>query len=313
MSGPEDDAPEAQAMPGMADLARRVRIVLVNCQHTGNIGSAARAMKTMGLRRLVLVDPLEFPSREASWRAVHAQDILTAATVVPTLAEAVADCAFVIGTSVRERRLALPLLDARAAAQVAHAEAARGEVAIVFGRETSGLSEEELMLSNRQLCIPTDPEYPSLNLAMAVQLVAYELRMATSPAVALRPRVTSTRVTSARVAPTRDSPSREGREQEEVDGPATSGALRHLLSHAEATFTTVGYHDPARPRLLLPRLRRLFARAGLLASEVRLLRGALSAIDSALATRGPAEPGATAPRNAPPGASPDAPRDSPRE
>jgi tRNA/rRNA methyltransferase/tRNA (cytidine32/uridine32-2'-O)-methyltransferase len=273
VSNPHDDEAHA-SLPGMAELARRVRIVLVNCQHTGNIGSAARAMKTMGLRRLVLVNPVEFPSREASWRAVHAQDLLTAAVVVPTLAEAVADCSYVIGTSVRERRLALPLLDAREAAQVARGEAARGEVAIVFGRETSGLSEDELMLSNRQLCIPTDPDYPSLNLAMAVQLVAYELRMTTSPNLALRPRV---------------APAGSVRDQAEVDGPATSDALRHLLGHAEATFSTVGYHDPARPRLLLPRLRRLFARAGLLASEVRLLRGALSAVDAALAARAHAE------------------------
>ena len=257
-------------MSVLGELAQRVRIVLVNPQHTCNIGSTARAMKTMGLRRLVLVDPLEFPSREASWRAVHAQDLLTSALVVPTLADAVADCALVIGTSVRERRLALPLLDPREAATLALAQAARDEVAIVFGRETSGLSESELLLCNRQLGIPADPDYPSLNLAMAVQVVAYELRMAAASTVSLRPRV---------------PPATGSRMQVELDSTATAGELNHLLAHAEATFTAVGYHDPARPRLLLPRLRRLFARAGLLASEVRLLRGALSAIDAALASR----------------------------
>lgn len=257
-------------MAEFAALAKRIRVVLVNTQHSGNIGAAARAMKTMGLRRLVLVDPVAFPSHEASYRAVHAQDLLIAATVVPTLADAVADCTFILGTSVRERRLALPLLDAREAAGLAMQAAGQEEVAIVFGRETSGLSDAELLLCNRQLCIPTDPDYRSLNLAMAVQIVAYELRMAAAPAMGPRPRMPANALEDV---------------GEDDDRPATVNELLHLLRHAESTFTDVGYHDPARPRLLLPRLQRLFARARLLASEARLLRGALSAIDRSLAAR----------------------------
>ena len=273
-------------------IAARVRIVLVNTQHGGNVGSAARAMKTMGLRRLVLVAPAEFPSQEASWLAVHAADLLAEAVVVDSVADAVRDCALVIGTSVRLRRFALPVLVPREAEQLVldmTRQSDQAQIAIVFGRESSGLTEDELLSCNRQVSIPADPAYSSLNLAMAVQILCYELHLAAraaglSTGLAAGADGAQPAVPLAAAAVAATTPA-----VQELDPPATLHDLQNLLGHAASTFTAVGYHVPERPRHLLPRLRRLFGRAGMLASEVRLLRGALSAIDAALTHRTPAQ------------------------
>ena len=185
----------------------RIRIVLVGTQHPGNIGSAARAIKTMGLSRLVLVAPERFPDREADALAAGARDVLEAATLHDTLADAVADCGLVLGCTARSRRVPLPEQVPRDAAATALAEAAGGtEVALVFGRERTGLENDELQLCHGAVHIPSDPDYGSLNLAAAVQVLAYELRMgwlassgplpaATAPAPLRTTRLSKVRIT----------------------------------------------------------------------------------------------------------------------
>ena len=154
-----------------------IRIVLVNTTHPGNIGGVARAMKNMGLSRLYLVAPEKFPDEQAVWRAASAGDLLDSAVVTATVEEAIADCQFVVGTSARERRIPWPLLDPRQCAARIDPLSQREQVAIMFGREDRGLTNEELQLCNLHLNIPTSDAYSSLNLAMAVQIVCYELRM----------------------------------------------------------------------------------------------------------------------------------------
>jgi tRNA (cytidine32/uridine32-2'-O)-methyltransferase len=154
-----------------------IRIVLVHTSHPGNIGGVARAMKNMGLGKLYLVAPRQFPDEQANWRAVSAVDVLDGATVTATLEEAVADCQFVVGTSARGRSIPWPLLGPRECAQRMAVASSHGEVAVVFGREDRGLTNEELQLCNLHLNIPTAESYSSLNLAMAVQIVCYELRL----------------------------------------------------------------------------------------------------------------------------------------
>ena len=155
-----------------------ISIVLVNTSHPGNIGASARAMKNMGLSKLALVGPKEFPSGVAVGRAASAVDILDRAKVVDSLEEAVRDCGLVIGASARSRRITWPLLTPTQCAQRAVAESARHPVALVFGREDTGLSNEELQLCQYHLRIPANPDYSSLNLAAAVMVICYELRLA---------------------------------------------------------------------------------------------------------------------------------------
>ncbi len=233
----------------------RIRVVLVHTTHPGNIGAAARAMLTMGLARLVLVAPLHFPHAEATALAAGATRVLAAAVVVPTLAEALAGCALAVGLSGRPRAFAGRVLPVREAAREAIAATARGDVAFVFGTEMSGLSNDELAQCALAAAIPAHPDYPSLNLAAAVQVTAYEARMAAGAADVWRaPRFP----------------------------PASHGEVEALFAHAQATLAAMRFLDPARPRLLLPRLRRLFGRAGLEREEVNILRGILARIDQLL-------------------------------
>ncbi|RME33740.1 MAG: RNA methyltransferase [Gammaproteobacteria bacterium] len=236
----------------------RIRVVLVGTTHPGNIGGAARAMKAMGLRRLYLVRPERFPCAEATARASGADDLLAGAVVCETLAKAVADCHLVIGTTARERRLPWPVLDPRACGELAltHADAGE-EVALVFGREHSGLTNEELALCQRAIRIPTDPDFSSLNLAAAVQVLCYELRMAAG-------------------APQRREAA--GRQERRVP-PATRQELDALHRHLLAAMTAVGFLDPDKPRQLPRRLARLLVRAGLDHNEVQILRGFLAAVE----------------------------------
>ena len=155
-----------------------IRIVLINTFHPGNIGAAARALKNMGLSNLYLVNPIDFPHDEAVSRAAGAQDVLENAVVVSTLQEAISDCQLVIGTSARNRTFDLPLLDVKDGANKIGAESAQGNIAILFGRESKGLLNEELSLCNFHLFIPTNPEYPVLNISQAIQLVSYEIWLA---------------------------------------------------------------------------------------------------------------------------------------
>lgn len=233
------------------------RIVLVGTTHPGNIGATARAMKNMGLSDLALVRPRYFPDQEATARASGAEDLLDGATVVETLAEAIADCVYVAGTSARSRAINWPCLDARSAAARLHEESANGPVAAVFGPEQSGLSNADLDHCDTLLTIPTDPDFSSLNLAMAVQVVSYELRAAWA----------------ARQAQS-EAP------EYEADAPlATSAELEHFYRHLEQVLTDIRFLDPDNPRQLMRRLRRLFIRARPDKNELNILRGVLTAVD----------------------------------
>lgn len=236
----------------METPASRIRIVLVGTQHPGNIGSAARALKTMGLRRLVLVAPQRYPHAEAEAMAAGADDVLAQAQIFATLAEAVADCRLVLGCTARDRRVALEQLLPRAAAQRACEAAAGAEVAIVFGRERTGLSNEELQLCHAAVHIPADPTYSSLNLAAAVQVLAYELRLA----------VLEGQAAGADIA--------------EARAVASHAELEGLFAQLAQTLDDIDFHKGRAPESAMRKLRRLYLRADLDAREVRLLRGILA-------------------------------------
>jgi tRNA (cytidine32/uridine32-2'-O)-methyltransferase len=249
--------------------ADRLRIVLVGTQHPGNIGSAARAMKTMGFSRLYLVAPERFPHPEAVALAAGAADLLDAAVVVGSLAEAVADCRLVLGCTARSRRIALEELSPRAAAARGLEAANRGgEVAVVFGRERTGLDNEELQLCHAAVHIPANPEYSSLNLAAAVQVLAYELRVgwfeSSMPSAAETVAAAEAALAAIREPPDRSEP------------PATHAELEGLFSQLAETLDAIDFHKGRTPAAAMRKFRRLFLRAGLDAREVRLLRGMLA-------------------------------------
>lgn len=236
----------------MQDTLRRIRVVLVGTTHPGNIGSTARAMKTMGLSDLVLVGPERFPSAEATALAAGADDLLSGARLVQSLGEAVRDCVWVTGTSARRRGHSVPALAPEPAARDLFRRAAQGPVALVFGRESSGLTNEELDLCNALVQIPTDPAFSSLNLAAAVQVLAYACRVAALEHAAAPP-------------PAYDP-----------DPPATQAEMEGLFDHYLRALVRIEFLDPEKPRHLMRRLRHLYLRAGLSASEVRILRGILT-------------------------------------
>lgn len=233
----------------------RVRVVLVGTQHPGNIGSAARALKTMGLSRLVLVAPERYPHAEADALAAGADDVLAAAQVHATLAPALADCTLVLGCTARDRRIALPQVDPRqAAARMAEVAGAGGEVALLFGRERTGLDNDELQLCHAAVHIPANPGYSSLNLAAAVQVLAYEVRMAALDAAP---------VASAH-AHTRAEP------------PASHAVMESFFAQLADTLEAIDFHKGRSPDAAMRKLRRLYLRAGLDEREVRILRGVLA-------------------------------------
>lgn len=228
-----------------------IRIVLCRTSHPGNIGSAARAMKTMGLSRLYLVTPRKYPHEESYALASGATDVLENIRVCDTLEQALAGCSLAIGLTARKRELSHAAITPREAAAEAIHMAMTDEVALVFGGETNGLSNEELIRCQKLAHIPANPEYSSLNLAAAVQVLAYELRM-----------------TAESVAPV--LPKR-------ID-PATHDEIEGFYGHLEQTLIETGFLDPAQPKRLMSRLRRLFTRAGLQKEEVNILRGMLNSI-----------------------------------
>ncbi len=242
--------------------AERLRIVLVGTQHPGNIGSAARAMKTMGFSRLVLVAPQRFPDPDAYALAAGANDVLEAAVRVETLAEAVADCRLVLGCTARSRRIALDELSPRQGAARSTATAmAGGEVAVVFGRERTGLENEELQLCHAAIHIPANPDYSSLNLAAAVQVLAYELRLAMTQDAAV---LATTPVAGHREREIRDEPL------------ATHAELEGFFLQLADTLDAIDFHKGRTPAAAMRKFRRLFLRAELDARDVRLLRGMLA-------------------------------------
>ena len=229
---------------------KNIRIVLVEPSHPGNIGAAARAMKTMGIGRLALVNPQRFPDPQADWRAAGAADVVERCSVYDSVAAAIAECRWVVGTSARARRIPWPAGDVRDVTEELVRQARTGDVAVLFGRETSGLTNDELQRCNKHLRIPASPDYPSLNLAMAVQVVAYELfrHAADQPAPAVA----------------WDRP------------PATAAAVEALLVHLETVLRETAFLDPENPGQTLTRLRRLFTRTQLDETEVGMLRGILT-------------------------------------
>lgn len=233
---------------------RRVRVVLSHTSHPGNIGAAARAMKTMGFSRLILVNPKIFPDAQAEAMASGAGDVLASAQIVGSLAEGLSGTVLALAMSARRRELAVEPLWARdGAAELAKVvgQGTQDEIALVFGNETAGLSNEELAQCARWALIPANPEYSSLNLAAAVQLMCYELRLALLG-----------------VTPT---PSVAG-----AGVPATHEEIDGLILHWEQAAIASGFLDPEKPGRLMLRLRRLFSRAGLEKEELNILRGLLA-------------------------------------
>lgn len=235
-----------------------IRIVLVGTTHPGNIGGAARAMKNMGLSRLYLVAPKEYPSDKAVWRSAGATDVLDSAVVVETLDEAIGGCSLVVGTSARERRIPWPLLDPRECGESVWVESGHHEVAIVFGREDRGLTNEELHKCNYHVHIPANEEYSSLNLATAVQVICYEVRMAFLTA------------TEGKTLPGHswDMP------------PADSSAVENYYQHLEETLAGLGFLDPENPKQTMTRLRRMYNRVRMDQMELNILRGVLTAMQN---------------------------------
>jgi len=245
-----------------------IRIVLVNTTHPGNIGAAARAMKNMGLSKLYIVEPKTFPSEEANWRAGHALDVLESAKVTENLESAIEGCGLVIGTSARERKIPWPLLNPRACANTVAEEVDQTEVAIVFGREDRGLTNEELQMCNLHLNIPTNAEYSSLNLAQAVQVVCYELRMRLVGDGLDQP-ITEIEQTQAVPDAMRDW------DVKLADAPM----LNHMFEHLEQTLIEIEFLDPEAQRQVMTRFRRLFTRVRMDEMEVQMMRGMLKRVN----------------------------------
>lgn len=237
-------------------IYQNIRVVLVNPSHPGNIGAVARAMKNMCLSRLVVVAPQRgVDEPEARARAAGALDVLLKAEVVAEFDDAIVDCGLVVGASARLRTIPWPTFDPHVCAQQVVTAAQHQQVALVFGREDTGLTNDELEKCHRLVHIPANDDYSSLNLAAAVQVVTYETRMA----------LLAAQGQSVDVPP---------------DHPlATAAELEGLYAHLEKTMVQIGFYDPANPRQLMRRLRRLFNRAQLDKMEMNILRGILAAVD----------------------------------
>lgn len=233
-------------------------MVLVNTTHPGNIGASARALKNMGLSKIVLVDPKEFPSDQAVWRAANALDVLDQVEVVSTLEEALADCGLVIGTSARGRRIPWPLLTPRECGDKVVCESKQHPVAIVFGREDRGLTNEELHQCHFHVHIPSNPEYSALNLAAALQVIAYEIRVSFLQ--------------------------EESGEPIHFDDwdmpPAQHKDVELYYEHLQQTLEQLTFLEPGNPRQTITRLRRLYNRIRLDQMELSILRGMLTSVQN---------------------------------
>ena len=232
-------------------MLSNIRVVLVNTSHPGNIGASARAMKTMGLTRLYLVEPSRYPDAEATARSSGANDVLANARVCTNIDEALQGCRFVVGASARSRSIPVPLIEPGSCAQMLRAESETADVALLFGCERSGLSNTEIDRCSQLVKIPASAAYSSLNLAAAVQIICYEIF----------------------VAHTTDA---------EPEGlpdhvPVSADEMERFYSHLEETLVALDFLDRSNPRMLMRRLRRLFNRARPDMNEVNILRGILTA------------------------------------
>ena len=242
----------------MADnLLNSVKVVLVGTTHPGNIGATARAMKNMGIHDLALVEPKEFPSDIATYRSKAAKDILEKASVHRSLVEAISECELVVGTSARGRTVPWPVLNPREASEEMHKSSRNGKVAIVFGREDRGLTNEELGLCNFHVHIPSDPEYSSLNLSQAVQILAYEIRLSYL----------------------QDQHFNEDYWDVEL---ANNEQTERLINHMDELMQEVDFYDVENPRKLLVRVRRFFKRSKIDVMEANIFRGLFATIQKKL-------------------------------
>ncbi|MBR7888579.1 tRNA (cytosine(32)/uridine(32)-2'-O)-methyltransferase TrmJ [Marinomonas sp. A79] len=237
-------------------MLSNIRIVLINTFHPGNVGAIARAMKNMGLTNLYLVDPNDYPSDEATSRAAGAVDLLENATIVPTLEEAISDCSLVIGTSARHRTFQLPIMNARECAESVIPEAVHHNVAIVFGRETTGLLNEEIAQCHRQVYIDANDEYPVLNISQAVQIVAYEIWMANQH---------------------KDFPAKNSSQQDSLEYPHKKD-MDLFYRHLEDTLYGINFIVRNHPGKVLDKLQRFFNRSRPEKQELGILRGVLAAV-----------------------------------
>lgn len=241
-------------MASITNPAERIRIVLIGTTHSGNVGATARAMKTMGLGGLWLVDPHCKIDRQAVARASGATGVLDGARQCATLDEALVGCRLVLGTTARPRSLDWPALEARSAAGELVTEASRGDVALIFGTERTGLSNGDLDRCHYRVTIPANPDYSSLNLAAAVQVLCYEIRLELNDSGA-------------------------GQSQMEEAPPASADEMAHFYDHLESVLLASEFLDPENPRHLMRRLRRLFNRARPDRNEMNILRGVLTSLD----------------------------------
>ena len=229
-----------------------INIVLVDTIHPGNIGSVARAMKTMGLQRLSLVNPRVFPSGESTALAGNATDVLENAIIFNSIKDAIKDSTFVYATSARDRSIQWPIMNAEQAANdICNVVNSKKEVSIVFGKEDRGLTNEELELANKLIEIPANPEYPVLNLAMSAQIICYEILKASS-----------------------DDTNREWRDYPEVN----SDQLQRLIDHFIETAVDIDVIDPDNPKKIISRIKRMFTRLQPDEMEASFMRGFLSGI-----------------------------------
>ena len=262
----------------MLNLLSHVRIVLAEPTHPGNIGAVARSMKTMGLGQLVMVNPKKFPHDEASKRAAGAESVLDDARVVSDIHQALEGCTLVLGTSVRDREVSWPTFDPRVSADKAiqhiqsndlggtdaEAVGSQPQVAILFGRESSGLTNQEMDLCHSQIRIPANDEYSSLNLASAVQIIAYELRM------------------KALTLVSDEVPQKSGSRPRQDEQLATVEQQQGYINHLQETLESVDFIKTKPPTMLMRKLTRLYNKSSLTVEEIQILRGILSAIDNKL-------------------------------
>jgi len=244
-------------MDGNDNFLNTVKVVLVGTTHPGNIGAAARAIKNMGIFNLALVKPKEFPSDIAIYRSKAAKDILENAEIYESLEDAIAGCKLIVGTSARARSVPWPVFNPRDAAEEMRKISKQGNVAIVFGREDRGLTNDELGLCNFHVHIPSDPKYSSLNLSQAVQILAYEIRLAYS----------------------RDEVISEVKWDVDL---ANNEQTERLIDHMEELMQDVEFYDVENPRKLLLRVRRFFKRSEIDVMEANIFRGLFSAIQKRL-------------------------------
>ncbi|MFT5520563.1 MAG: tRNA (cytidine32/uridine32-2'-O)-methyltransferase [Enterobacterales bacterium] len=234
-----------------------INIILSHTSHPGNIGAAARAMKTMGLSKMVLVKPKNFPSFEATVRASKADDVLADARVFETMDDALKEFTVVVGCSARSRHLDVPILTAREMSEKIVTDYHSQSVAVMFGTENAGLTNEELSRCHYHVFIPANPDYSSLNLASAVQLISYELRVAIL------------------------GNSAKDIKKEKVER-VTAQQMEGFYQHLEQTLVEIGYHNPNNPKMLMSRLRRIYNRVTPDHSEMQILRGVLSSIQKSI-------------------------------